>query len=346
MMISRIYATDKWSRLWTITTTARQKSLLKLQQHTTNTSTTMTTTRRGLHSEREAVDLAFMKIETERTTQQKHQNDKPLPLVVIHGLFGSKMNFFTFSRAQAREHNRDCYLLDLRNHGSSGHHDTDMSLRSMGLDLDVFLEQQGIEKCDLLGFSLGGKVSMAACLDPELNVAQRVNRLIVGDIAPIKYFNHETWDIPYTMQALLKVDEQVRLGNIKKKSEADIILKENGILNEATRSFLLTNLDRNSNGDYYWKFNLRGLAENVHEIADFPFHPNDSSASNYVPFNKPTLFLVGGRSHLVEMHSPETAEVISTFFPKHRTIVFKDSGHWIHTENPSLFKKSIEEFLS
>jgi pimeloyl-ACP methyl ester carboxylesterase len=308
---------------------------------------TMKTTRATM----DTVDLSFMKItqENESSSTTTTTGKKPLPLVIIHGLFGSKMNFYSFSRAQSREYNRDCYLLDLRNHGTSGHHDTDMTFKSMAHDIYAFLDKQGIEKCDLLGFSLGGKVSMTASLIPEnechFNPSERIRKLIIGDIAPLKY-NNEEWDIPDTIHALSVLDSHVQNGTIQKRSDADQILKENGITTEGVRGFLLTNLDRTADGQYYWKFNLRGLRNNLSDIADFPYHPEQKQEKPYTPFNNPTLFIVGERSRLLQLTTPKVKTIVDDFFPQNKMVVFENCGHWVHTENPKLFKHTVETFLN
>ena len=280
----------------------------------------------------------------------------------------SSMNFYTFSRQQSREWNRDCYLIDLRNHGSSGHDDYDMSITSMAHDLEQFLNEQQIDECDLLGFSLGGKVSMAACLNPHLSVRNRVSRLIIGDIAPVAYREGQ-WDIPSVMNALQALNDQ--LPHIQKRSDADEVLKRQGVDSSAVRSFLLSNLDyqqqqqqqssSSSSSNFYWKFNLRGLLNGLNDIADFPYktttttttttstntttHDNDTSNS-YAPFEKPTMFIIGEKSRLLEMKSPEVQSTVQSFFPQAQHTVFENCGHWVHTENPALFKKTVEQFLN
>lgn len=93
---------------------------------------------------------------------------------------------------------RDVIFADLRNHGDSPHVDT-MSYPEMADDILQLLDRLGIEKAALVvrrtppevcgsnswrqGHSLGGKVAMSVALTNE----ERVDKLVVVDIAPINY---------------------------------------------------------------------------------------------------------------------------------------------------------------
>ena len=51
------------------------------------------------------------------------------------------------------------FTVDLRNHGRSPHHN-DMNFEVMAEDIHQFLIDQNIDKANVLGHSLGGKVMM------------------------------------------------------------------------------------------------------------------------------------------------------------------------------------------
>ena len=48
-----------------------------------------------------------------------------------------------------------------------------------------FFESEKLSKVDLFGFSLGGKVAMQTSLNKL--TSNYINKLIVGDVSPIKY---------------------------------------------------------------------------------------------------------------------------------------------------------------
>ena len=74
---------------------------------------------------------------------------------------------------------RDCYLIDMRNHTYSDHHD-DMDYKVLSDDIIRFADSQGLDKFTILGHSMGGRAAMTtACRFPE-----RVDGVICLDAAP------------------------------------------------------------------------------------------------------------------------------------------------------------------
>lgn len=79
------------------------------------------------------------------------QADK-CPLLILHGLFGSKHNWKSASLELARRTQRTVYALDLRNHGESPTIDgTTSSLDAMAADLKLFCEHKQLGRVALLG---------------------------------------------------------------------------------------------------------------------------------------------------------------------------------------------------
>ena len=90
-------------------------------------------------------------------TVQGSEDKNGLPLVILHGLFGSYLNFSTFARQFSQQHHRPVHLVNLRNHSDPQNHSPVMNFTVMASDLALFLDKHKIEECDLFGFSLGGK---------------------------------------------------------------------------------------------------------------------------------------------------------------------------------------------
>lgn len=92
-------------------------------------------------------------------------SDKGLPLIIMHGLFGSKQNWRSLCKAIVERTNpvRKVYAVDARNHGESPHV-PEHSYESMAEDVVLFMEQQGIEKAAILGHSMGGRTMMYLAL--------------------------------------------------------------------------------------------------------------------------------------------------------------------------------------
>ena len=74
-------------------------------------------------------------------------------LVIFHGLFGSKSNWFTFANVMAKRLEYPVYTVDLPNHGMSPFTST-FSIPSMREDLSNFFARESLSNFSLLGHSL------------------------------------------------------------------------------------------------------------------------------------------------------------------------------------------------
>ena len=97
-----------------------------------------------------------------------------LPLILLHGN-GESSNYF--------EHQIDCFsvnyrviALDTRGHGQSPRGDKPFTIKQFSEDLYDFMDEKGIEKAILLGFSDGGNIALTFALKhPE-----KVEKLILN----------------------------------------------------------------------------------------------------------------------------------------------------------------------
>ena len=185
------------------------------------------------------------------------------PVILLHGLLGSKRNFSTVGSSLSRQLSRTkrrILALDLRNHGESKSHNwrDSMSYVEMASDVIGFLDSKGIGKAVIVGHSMGGKVAQAlALLFPE-----RVEGLIVLDIAPVVYDKEKdgSWKAVSTIiDALTNLPTE----NISKR-ELDSLLKEYGVDDVSLRSFVLTNIeeDRKSKQIRYVPWTFPSNADN------------------------------------------------------------------------------------
>ena len=106
----------------------------------------------------------------------------------MHGLLGSKNNFRTiFKSPLIAPHLKTCYLVDLRNHGDSFHHENS-SLSEFAADLNNFIIKNSIENPIIMGHSLGGKILMKFL---SLYPNQCLKSSIIVDISPLGQINEE-----------------------------------------------------------------------------------------------------------------------------------------------------------
>lgn len=237
-------------------------------------------------------------------------------LIILHGLYGSASNFRGLARVYAKDFN--VYCLDLRNHGASPHSD-EITYSLMAADVEEFMDDQGLDTAHILGHSMGGKTSMQFAL----NHPERVDKLVLADIAPVKYpHHHET-----IFDGLLSLP----LDQIKSRGEADKILKEY-VDEAAVRMFLLSNLERTDDG-FKWRLNLPALIREYDHIA---------AAPEGISYEGETLFIRGANSdYIADEYVPETLEI----FPGAKIETIDDCGHWLHSEKPKEFSEILLNFL-
>lgn len=240
------------------------------------------------------------------------------PLIAIHGLFGSLENLGVITRQLASDY---CvYALDLPNHGRSEHTDT-ISLLSMADAIVAWMDSLGLEKAHFLGHSLGGKVGM----EIALRYPDKVDQLIVADIAPVAY--------PPRHQDVFDAFNAVGLETIATRMDADKQMQ--AYVGElSTRSFLLKNLEKNDQG-WFWRMNLHGLIAAYGEL--IAANTGDSPT-----FNGPVLFIKGEHSSYI---LPEHRDAILKLFPHAGVKVINGTQHWLHAEKPDIFVGIIRRFL-
>lgn len=242
------------------------------------------------------------------------------PLVILHGLFGSLDNWAGQSSTLAEHY--QVWALDLRNHGRSGW-DNDTSYTAMSEDLLQFIDAQGFDRILLLGHSMGGKAAMQFALDHP----QRVEKLIVVDIAPVFYPPHHS----EVFAGLNSLD----LSTLSSRRDADKQL-EASIKETSIRQFLLKNLYRNDDL-FAWRMNLAALESGYAQIAAAPMAHGKNTH-----YDGPTLFIKGELSTYIQ---PQHRDAIATLFPNAEARIMNGVGHWPHAEKPSAFNGLISHFL-
>jgi len=239
-------------------------------------------------------------------------------VILLHGLLGSLDNWHPLVQRLATRF--QVHALDQRNHGQSPH-SADMNFPLMAEDLNEFLNSQGITSAAVVGHSMGGKTAMQFALQ----FPSRVEKLLVEDIAPRAYRpSHDR-----IFNALLALN----LAAFASRPEIEQALAAE-IPSLLLRRFLLKNLGRDGDGKLFWKSNLHGLAENYPRLVEPISHP--------VPFEKPTLFVRGGKSdYLTAADEP----MIRQLFPRAVITTVAEGGHWIHADQLEAFLTLALDFL-
>ncbi len=243
-------------------------------------------------------------------------------MVFLHGLFGQGRNFTQIAKALVPD--LRSVLVDLPNHGQSPWlESTDYELVAdtvASVVRDRYVDDGPVH---LVGHSMGGKVAMVLALrHPDL-----VDRLVVVDIAPVTSDGADEFE--HLLDSLAGLD----LESIERRADADDQLAAQ-VGDERVRGFLLQNLRRGTDG-FGWQANLDLLRAELPTIAGFP--EVDGT------FERPVLWVAGERSPYVR---DEYGDTMRALFPTTRLVTIKDSGHWVHSEQPEAFVGTLRAFLA
>lgn len=239
-------------------------------------------------------------------------------LCLLHGLFGSAGNWMGV--VKHLEDDFHIIVPDMRNHGRSPHA-KGMDYSLMVADLLALFDRLDISETNLLGHSMGGKVAMWLALQhPE-----RVEKLVVADIAPVTY--------EHGFERIFEGLCRLRLDKIQRREEADQVLAE-WVTDKGVRQYLLQNLVKRPEG-WSWRFNLGVLRQAISALTGFPQPDRRIFAGD-------TLFIHGERSDYVR---DAYRERIGQLFPHYRQRMLQGAGHWLYAEQPLHFAQAVKRFL-
>nr|XP_008122836.1 PREDICTED: protein ABHD11 [Anolis carolinensis] len=247
------------------------------------------------------------------------------PLVLLHGLFGNKGNFASLAKAIVRRSGRKVLTVDARNHGDSPHHPL-MTYEAMSDDVRLLLRQLRLDRCVLVGHSMGGRTAMAVALRwPEL-----VERLLCVDISPSG--TSAVSSLGRLVEALKAVElpEGVPLSTARRLVQEQL---RKDIQDLSVLRFLLTNLV-SAEGRVVWRVNLDAVSRHLDGLTRLPAFE--------APYSGPVLFLGGAKSPYI---SSEDFPEIERLFPEAEIEYVPDAGHWVHADQPQHFVDAVCRFL-
>lgn len=242
------------------------------------------------------------------------------PVIILHGLFGQSDNWVTVGRRIADQFH--VYIPDQRNHGQSPHTQIH-SFPAMAEDLAAFIDENAIENPIVIGHSMGGKVAMTYALENPENV----KKLVIIDISPRRYPERITHT--EVISQMLIID----IANLKTRSEVEKLL-DLRVSDSRIRMFILKNLYYKIDGKLAWRLNLEAINQSMDLLFDGIGSENQ--------FNKPTLFIRGGKSDYV----PDTdIPLIKSIFPEAVIKTISGASHWVHADAPEELCSLLSSFL-
>lgn len=242
------------------------------------------------------------------------------PVLVLHGLFGSRSNWRGIARELARTHR--VILPDLRNHGASPWDDT-MDYPSMAADLTRLMDSLDVAGPTVIGHSMGGKAAMAVALAAP----GRVGRLIVVDVAPVRYPDR----MSAFVEAMRSIDPALTPDRAAVQRRLAATVPEPAVV-----PFLMQNLV-SRDGALAWRLNLAAIGDSLGAISGFPDELRDRR------YDGPVRVIAGGRSGYVRR--PDGAE-FQPMFPRVRVDVVAEAGHWVHADAPQSLLAIVRDELA
>lgn len=230
-----------------------------------------------------------------------------MPVVVLHGLFGSSDNFGSIGRTLSAEF--DMVLVDERDHGRSPHTEH-ITYPLMAEDVHALVTKLGLKDIVLVGHSMGGKTAMTfAQRWPEL-----LKHLVVIDIGPREY---PIGDHAAIIEALSSSDP-ASMGSRKEMEEhLSTFIPEMGVV-----QFLMKSLYWEEPGRLGWRFNVPVLKRDMDHIL---------AGMGPEMVRVPTLFIRGGKSGYI---TREDLPQLKEQFPNSRVETIPYAGHWVHAQAP------------
>lgn len=246
------------------------------------------------------------------------------PIIILHGLFGSKINNRSVARALARDQKTTVYCPDLRNHGDSPHNQ-EHNYTAMTADVLRFIEEQGMHSPVVIGHSMGAKVAMALALSHPSSIS----KLIPVDNGPLSV--RLSPEFGMYVEGMMAVDK----AQVEHQNEMYEILRPY-CAQLPVQQFLLSNFKRGEDKRYHCRLPLPILAKSLGHVADF-----DSFVPPEYCYKRPTLLLRGTKSGFVP---DECLPLMGQLFPRFQARDI-DAGHWLISEKPNEFLEEVNRFL-
>jgi 3-oxoadipate enol-lactonase len=248
-------------------------------------------------------------------TAARYEVGRGDPVVLVHGL-GDDHRAWRRVVAPLML-TRRVVLYDLRGHGGSPLGDADGSLAQLGADLVEVLDDAGLDRAVVAGFSLGGTIAMRAAIDAPERVAalalvgtsSRVNKAARG------------W---YEERAAMVEDDDPELRKTLDGDTEDVYRNRPEEVEAGLR------IRRESTTD------PRGFANACLAMASLNERPLDDELGT---IGVPTVIVAGD----ADQHCPPRAsEIIAEKIPGGTMQVLEDTGHPLPVERPDEVAAAIE----
>lgn len=238
------------------------------------------------------------------------------PLLLVHGLGSSARDWEPQIAAFAERYR--VIAFDLRGHGRSERPDEPYSMRRFARDTSLLLDELAIERCHVVGLSLGGMIAFQLALDDP----GRVRSMVIVNSGPDARPRDLRWHVAIaTRRLLMAVLPMSRLGDsiggrlFPKPEQAEL-----------RRAFA----ERWSQND------ARAYKRSVHAILGW------SVIDRLDEVTCPVLVVTGDRDYTPVRLKQQYVDRLADA----RLVVIPDSGHATPIDQPASFNRVVMDFVS
>jgi pimeloyl-ACP methyl ester carboxylesterase len=252
------------------------------------------------------------------------------PLVLVHGFTGFRQDFASQLPSLAA-HGR-VLAPDLRGHGESGragdpaHYD----FATLAADLLAFLDALDIERCDLLGHSMGGMLALRAALAAPGRVASLL--LMNTAPGPLGFVDRDTVALA---GRVAREAGMAALAQILRARAAD----------DPTRSPADRRVEEEWGAERFWAWRsarIEAMDPAAWEPLALALAEQEDLTPRLAGLPHPALVLVGELDH--EFRGP--SEVLARELPDARLAVLPAAGHQPQHEAPEAWRAAVLAHLA
>ena len=249
--------------------------------------------------------------------------DDPQPLVLLHGTSDSLHTWDAWTAALKPQ--RRVIRFDLPGFGLTGPRpDNDYSIQAYVVFTGALLDRLGVQRCVLVGNSLGGEIAWASALA----MPQRVQRLVLVDAAG---YPLEGQDVPLAFRLAQTKSVRWLLEYVLPRGLVqDSLLSVYGDPTKVTPDLV----------DRYYDMALR--AGNRHALGRRIDLVRADSSQSIKALTQPTLVLWGALDRLIPVQSGQR---FARDIAGARLVVFEGLGHLPHQEDPVRTVQEVRRFL-
>ncbi|MDR1226382.1 MAG: alpha/beta hydrolase [Prevotellaceae bacterium] len=254
-----------------------------------------------------------------RIATQGDNKDKRQAVVLLHGYLESLEIWEDLSKALGAV----CYTVcfDMPGHGFSGTRPEANTMEFMADVVEDLCRQLGVEKCLLVGHSMGGYASLA--------FAKKYPQMLAGICLLHSSPNADT------EEKRVNRDREITLIQSGRKA----LLVTTAISN----MFAQANLQRMANRIMELEVNAN-IADNEGVISCIRGMKEREDLNDMLAkLDKPTMLILGKADKYIAW---ESAEALMERLPKAKKLVLENSGHCGFFEEPEVVKNGLLEFIS